>query len=384
MVRFIPTNIPIFGGEEIKIAKEVLESGMLTHKSGQGEWTKKFETMFAEYIGAKHAIAVNSGSAALHAALLALNLTSNDEIITSPFSFVASASMGLHVGAKVIFADITPETYNIDIEKVKLVWSKKTKVIIPVHLYGHPVDMDPLMEFAEEKDVTIIEDACQAHGAEYKERKVGSIGDMGCFSFYPSKNMTTIGEGGMITTSNDELAEKLNQIRNHGESKDYETVRLGHNFRMPEISSAVGTIQLKKLPDFIKTRSKNAEFFNTILEENPLLKPPVVKEYCTQHAWYLYTITFKIPDKRDPFIVKMQSNNIGTGIYYATPIHLMPLYKAEYGYKGGEYPQAEQASKEVLSIPINPTLKKDELELIRDKINEFTVENANNKAPASK
>jgi len=384
MVRFIPTNIPIFGGEEIKIAKEVLESGMLTHKSGQGEWTKKFESQFAEYIGAKHAIAVNSGSAALHAALLALNLSSTDEIITSPFSFVASASMGLHAGAKVIFADITPETYNIDIDKVKLVWSKKTKVIIPVHLYGHPVDMDPLMEFAEEKDVVIIEDACQAHGAEYKERKVGSIGDVGAFSFYPSKNMTTIGEGGMITTSNDELAEKINQIRNHGESKDYETVRLGHNFRLPEVASAVGTVQLKKLPDFIKTRSKNADFFNNILEENPLLKPPIVKEYCTQHAWYLYTITFKAPDKRDPFIVKMQSNHIGTGIYYSNPIHLMPLFKQEYGYKGGEYPQAEQASKEVLSIPINPTLKKDELELIREKINEFTSENSNNKAPVSK
>ncbi len=384
MVRFIPTNEPVFGGEEIKVAKEVLEGGMLTHKAGLGEWTKKFESLFAEYIGSKHAIAVNSGSAALHASLLALNLTGNDEIITTPFSFVASATMGLHAGAKVIFADITPETYNIDIEKVKLVWSKKTKVIIPVHLYGHPVDMDPLIEFAEEKDVKIIEDACQAHGAEYKERKVGSIGDIGCFSFYPSKNMTTIGEGGIITTSNDEIAERLHQIRNHGESKDYETVRLGHNFRMPEISSAIGTVQLKKLPDFIKTRTKNAEFFNKVLEENPLLKAPVVKEYCTQHAWYLYTITFKDPAKRDPFIVKMQSNNIGTGIYYSTPIHLMPLFKSEYGYKGGEYPQAEQACKEVLSIPINPTLKKDELELIKDKIIEFTAENSNNKTAVSK
>ena len=384
MGRFIPTNLPVLNNEEVKVAKEVLESGLLTQKSGLGEWTKKFESLFAEYIGTKHAIAVNSGSAAIHAALLALKLPKDAEIITTPFSFVATASMGLHVGAKVIFADITPETYNIDVEKIKLVYSKKTKVVIPVHLYGHPVDMDPLMEFAEEKELIVIEDACQAHGAEYKERKVGSIGDIGAFSFYPSKNMTTIGEGGMITTNNDDLAQKMIEVRNHGESKEYETVRLGHNFRMPEVSSAIGTIQIKKLPEFIKNRTKNAEFLNGVLEGNPIVKPPVVKDYCTQHAWYLYTVTFKDVTKRDPFIVKMQSNNIGTGIYYSTPIHLMPLYKEEYGYKGGEYPQAEQACKEVLSIPVNPTLKKDELELIKDKIIEFTGENSTNKTTASK
>lgn len=375
MARFITCNIPLLNTEELKIVKKVLESGLLTQKSGLGEYTKKFESLFAEFVGTKHAIAVNSGSAALHAALLALDFPKDAEIITTPFSFVATASMGLHVGAKVIFADITPETYNIDVENIKSVYSKNTKVIIPVHLYGHPVDMDPLMEFAEEKELIVIEDACQAHGAEYKGRKIGGIGDIGCFSFHTSKNMTTIGEGGMITTNNNELAEKFNQIRNHGESADYEIVRLGHNFRMPEVSSAIGTIQIKKLPEFIKKRTKNAEFLNKVLEDSNIIKAPTVMDYCTQHAWYLYTITFKDISKRDPFIIKLKSNNIRTNIYYSTPIHLMPFYKTEYGYKDSEYPQTEQACKEVLSIPINPTLKKEDLEIIKEKIIEFINEN---------
>ena len=371
----ITNNLPLLSKEELKIVEKVLESELLSQDRGYGEYTKEFESLFASFTSSKNAIAVNSGSSAIHAALLALNLSKDDEIITTPFTFIATASMGLHVGAKIFFADVTPDTYNIDVEKVKQVCTKNTKVIIPVHLYGHPVDMDPLMEFATENDIVVIEDACQAHGAEYKGRKIGSIGDIGCFSFHSSKNMTTIGEGGMITTDNNEISERINQIRNHGESKDYETVRLGHNFSMSEVSSAIGSVQLKKLPDFLKTRSKNAEFFNEILVDNPILKPPVVKDYCTQHAWHLYTVTFKNTKKREPFIAKMQSNNIQTGIYYPRPIHLSPIFQEKFGYTSGAYPKAEQACNKVLSIPVSPILKREELEIIKEKIIEFIEEN---------
>ena len=236
--QFIPSNRPILGAEEIAAVTKVLESGMLTHKSGAGKFTQQFEEAFAKFVGAKHAIAVNSGTAALHAALLAFDIKAGDEVIAPPFSFIATTNMVLLNGAKVVFADITQDTYTLDPEKVKEVITPKTRAMIPVHLYGHPTDMDPLCELGQKHDIAIIEDACQAHGSKYRGKHVGTLGDVGTYSLYPSKVITT-GEGGILTTNDDLLAEQLRQIRTHGEIRPYEYVKLGHNYRLPEFQSAV-------------------------------------------------------------------------------------------------------------------------------------------------
>jgi perosamine synthetase len=243
----IPVNIPLLGKEEKEAVMKVLDSGMLTQKAGRGPMVSEFEKKFANYVKVKDAIATNSGTAALHAALLALNLKPSDEVIVPSFTFVATASVVLHVGAKPVFVDIDPEIYAMDPHEVKKKITPNTKAIIPVHLFGHPADMDALKELTKARSIKVIEDACQAHGATYKGRQVGSIGDLACFSFYPSKNMTT-GEGGMVTTNDDDIAEAIRTIINHGEKEAYQTVRLGHNFRMPEVSAAIGTVQIDKLP----------------------------------------------------------------------------------------------------------------------------------------
>lgn len=373
--KFIPVNVPLTGAEELKAVKAVLESGMLTQKANRGPEALKFEESFADYIGVKHAIAVNSGSAALQACLMALNLKKEDEVIVPTFSFIAPASMVLEAGGKVRFADINPVTFTLDVESVKKEMSDKTRAIIPVHLYGHPVDLEPLMEMASKKDVTVIEDACQAHGAVYKGKKVGSVGHMGCFSFYPTKNITT-GEGGMITTNNNELAENLRMIRNHGESEEYVSVRLGNNFRMSELAAAIGNVQLKKLDEFVKVRTQNAEHLTKIIDEleKKPFSAPVVEEYAV-HAWYLYTIKFEDAEKRDPFIVYMQKNNVGTGVYYSTPLHLMPIFQERYKLEKGNFPIAELATEQVLSLPVNPSVSKPQLEFITETITNFCTEN---------
>ncbi|MDO8123839.1 MAG: DegT/DnrJ/EryC1/StrS family aminotransferase, partial [Candidatus Hermodarchaeota archaeon] len=264
--RFIPSNLPILGAEEIAAVTEVLESGMLTHKSGSGTFVRRFEEAFAKFVGAKHVIAMNSGTAALHAALLAFDVKAGDEVIAPPFSFIATTNMVLLNGAKVVFADISPDNFNLDPAKVEAAITPKTRAILPVHLYGHPADMDPLVELAQKHGVRIIEDAAQAHGSKYKGRDVGTIGDVGCFSLYPSKVITT-GEGGLLTTNDDELAETLRQIRTHGEIRPYEYVQLGHNYRLPELQAAIGVEQMKRLPDFLEKRKKNAEHLTSHLAD---------------------------------------------------------------------------------------------------------------------
>ncbi|MHA1376994.1 MAG: DegT/DnrJ/EryC1/StrS family aminotransferase [Candidatus Helarchaeota archaeon] len=365
-MEFVPVNKPLLGKEEQRKIEEIIESGTLTHKEGKGKCVLEFENAFSKYIGTKYAVAVNSGTAALHAALMALDLKPHDEVIVPTFTFVATAEVVLHVGCKVIFTDINSRTYNIDLLNIKKAVTKKTKAIIIVHLYGHPVDTDPILDFAANKDIKVIEDAAQAHGAKYYNKKVGSLGDFGCFSFYPSKNMTT-GEGGMITTNNSELAEKIKMIRNHGESEEYKTVILGHNFRMPEIAAVIGYEQLKKLENFIKKRTRNAEILNDALNNLDNINPPIVENYA-KHAWYLYTATLEDPAKRGEFMSKLRDENIGSGVYYFTPLHIMPLFQKLYGFKGGEFPISEKMSKSVISLPVHPGIEKEQMEYIAEKI----------------
>lgn len=357
----IPINKPIIGKEEIEAVKKVLESGILTNASpAGGPMVKAFEEAFANYIGVRYAIAVNSGTAALYAALLALNIKPGDEIIVPAFTFVATANAVLQVGAKPVFVDIDPKTYTMDPDDLRKRITDKTKAIIPVHLYGLPADMDPIMEIAEEYSIFIIEDAAQAHGSEYKGSKTGSLGHLGCFSFYPSKVITT-GEGGMITTNNDELAKRLKMIRTHGQVKGYDSVILGANLRMPEMEAAIGLVQLKKLEKFLALRRRNALTLTELLAELETLQLPT-EPPDRKHNWYLYTISVN-PTVRDKILNYLRSVGIGATVYYPTPIHKIPLY-ASLGYSSLKLPHCEKATKSVMSLPVHPQVGEKEIEFI--------------------
>jgi dTDP-4-amino-4,6-dideoxygalactose transaminase len=366
--KFIPSNLPILGEEEIAAATDVLRSGMLTHKTGAGKYARLFESAFAKFIGTKEAVAMNSGTAALHASLLAIDIKPGDEVIAPPFTFIATTNMILLLGGKVVFADIDPTTFTLNPQAVEAAITPKTTAILPVHLYGHPTDMDPLLELAKTNNLTIIEDAAQAHGSKYKGTPVGAIGEMGCFSLYPSKVITT-GEGGVITTNDEELAERLRRIRTHGEIRPYEFVMLGHNYRMPEIEAAIGSEQVKRLPQFLSKRRQNAEFLTKHLADIPEIILPTEASWAT-HNWYLYTIRITAPQNRDQIQKTLHNAKIGAAIYYEVPLHLTPIYQRLFGYKSGLMPVSEQAATQVLSIPVHPALTNEELSWIVEQVHQ--------------
>ena len=272
----IPINAPKIGKEEIEAVVKVLESGILTHGLGAGPMVTQFEKDFAKFVGAKHAIAVNTGTAALHLALSAADIKTGDEVILPSFTFVATAEVVVIAGAKPVFVDIDPETYNISPEKIEKRITEKTKAVMPVDLYGLPANMQPIKEIAEKHGLIIIEDAAQAHGASYIGKPLGTFADAACWSFYASKNMTT-GEGGMVTTNDDELAKKIRFMRSHGEKEKYKSIMLGHNYHMPEIQAAIGSVQLEKLPIFLDKRRENAKKLTANLKDTEKLElPPTI------------------------------------------------------------------------------------------------------------
>ena len=361
----IPINAPQIGKEEVDAVVEVLKSGILTTGLGKGPNVVRFEKAFAEFVRAKYAVAVNSGTAALHSALLAIEISRGDEVILPSFTFVATAEMVVLAGAKPVFVDINPNTYTIDPEEVEKAITEKTRAIIPVDLYGLSADMKAIKEIAEKHDLKIIEDAAQAHGALYKGEPPGKYADITCWSFYASKNMTT-GEGGMLTTNNEDYAEKLCYIRSHGEKVKYHSHMLGHNYRMPEIEAAIGYIQLKKLPNFIEKRRKNAEILTEKLKENNKIQLPSEPEGY-KHSWYLYTIRLKNANanQRNNLVEKLKKHGIGTGVYYHTPIHLMPYYRQFGEYK---LPKTETASEQVLSLPVHPGVSEEQANFIAETV----------------
>ncbi|MBD3226855.1 MAG: aminotransferase class I/II-fold pyridoxal phosphate-dependent enzyme [Candidatus Lokiarchaeota archaeon] len=322
---------PFMGEEEIEAVIKVLKSKRLTLISGNR--VSEFEKKFASYIGVKYAVAVNSGTAALHTCLASLDLGPGDEVIIPPFTFIATASSVLHQNAIPIFADIDPDTYCINPEAVKSAITENTKAIIPVHLFGHPANMDPLMEIAEKNELYIIEDACQAHGALYKGKKVGSIGQLGCFSFFESKNMMC-GEGGMITTNNQELAEKCRLIRHHGEPSWYKYVRLGYNYRMTEIQAALGMVQLNKLDLMNERRIKYAKYYNKNLRDILGIKIPYAADN-VKHVYHLYAPLIapqEIGITKDRFLAKLNEMGTVTKLIYPEPLYKSPLFQRPMGY----------------------------------------------------
>jgi len=357
----IPINAPQIGEEEVEAVVNVLKSGILTHALGAGPMVKRFEEDFARFVEAKHAIAVNSGTAALHMAVVAAGVKRGDEVVLPSFTFVATAETVVMAGAKPVFADINPETYNISPEAVEKALTKRTKAIIAVDLYGSPADLKPLREIADKHGLKVIEDAAQAHGAVYKGKPVGAYADIACWSFYASKNMTT-GEGGMITTNDDEIAENLRLIRSHGEKEKYKSILLGHNYRMPEIEAAIGIAQLKKLPNFLAKRRENAERLTAKLCDVKNLQLPCEPKGC-RNSWYLYTVKIKNADraKRDSIVKKLRDEGIGAEVYYPWPIHLMPYYRK---FGKGNLPETEKASEQVLSLPVHPGVTAEQIDFI--------------------
>ncbi len=354
---------PLIEKEEEQAVLNVLKSGVIA----QGPKTEEFERNFAEYCNAKYAVAVNSGTAALHLALMAMDIKEGDEIITTPFSFIASANCILYVGAKPVFADIDEKTFNISPESIIEKITDKTKAIIPVHLYGQPCDMKDIMKIAEDHHLLILEDACQAHGAEYENKRVGSFGDAAAFSFYPTKNMTT-SEGGMITTNSKEIAEKAKIFRNHGQIKRYYHEFLGYNLRMTDICAAIGIEQLKKLDKFTQKRIENAQYLSDKLKNIKGIEVPYVAGN-VKHVFHQYTIKIE-NGKRDEINKKLNDAGIGTGIHYPIPINDQPFYK-KMDYNADETPAAREMAKNVLSLPIHPSVTRENLDYIAEKLREI-------------
>lgn len=352
----IPIAKPMIGAEEKRAVLEVLDSGILA----QGKKVAEFEQEFAKFIGVKHAIATSNGTTALHAALLAHNIQAGDEVITSPFSFVATANAIKMAGAVPIFVDIDENTFNINPHLIESAITAKTKAIMPVHLFGLPVEMDKIVALAKKHNLFIIEDACQAHGAEFQEKKVGSFGT-GCFSFYPTKNMTT-GEGGMITTNDDEVAAKIRKIINHGSGKKYYHEVLGYNYRMTDIAAAIGVEQLRKLELFNRKRKENAACLNQKLRDiSGLILPPE-----ENHVFHQYTIQIT-NQNRDKVKEFLEERRITTAIFYPVPIHKQKAYPE---YNPLQFSVAEKASREVLSLPVHPALTAEDLEFISNSLKE--------------
>lgn len=346
--------------EEAERVKAVLDSGMIA----DGPEVRTFEEEFASFCGADHGVATSNGTTALHTAFEALDIGDGDQVVTTPFSFVSSANAIRLAGATPIFADINPDTFNLDPESVEeIVRERDVDAVLAVHLYGLPSDLSPLQDIANEYELALIEDAAQAHGAEYAGEKIGSFGDAGCFSFYPTKNMTT-GEGGMITTDRKDIAEKAASFANHGRSSDggYEHVRLGQNYRMTSIAAVIGQVQLDRLPEYVQARRANAALLNRGLKETNVITPSEPKE--RRHAYHQYTIR---AENRDELAEYLNDVGIGTGVYYPTPIHKQPAYD----HVNCSAQVSEQMSDEVLSLPVHPQLSTEDIESVIQAVIEY-------------
>lgn len=355
----IPMAKPQMGPEEKQAVLDVLDSGIIA----QGPRVKAFEDAFAQMCGVKHAIATTSGTTALHVALLAQGIGEGDEVITSPFTFIASANSVLYVGGRPVFVDIDPKTFNIDPNLIEAAITPRTKAIMPVHLFGLVCDMQPIQEIAKKHNLALVEDACQSHGATYKGHKAGSFGT-GTFSLYPTKNITSA-EGGMITTDSDELDEKARVIRQHGMRRRYYHDELGFNFRMTDIHAAIGLEQLKKLDRFNRARQANAAYLNAHLQG--VITPYVPEGYV--HVFHQYTV--RVPDgRRDALRTYLQEHGVGSEVYYPVPVHRQSFYVKDLGYEVS-LPEAERAALEVLSLPIHPAVTQADLETIVSAVNEF-------------
>jgi len=347
----IPINIPDIGKEEIREVTTVLSEKSLTSSSFEGgKRVQQFEKLLSKFVKSKFAVAVNSGTAALQASLYAIDVKPGDEILVPSFTFVATANSVKSIGAKPVFVDILNDNFTMDPNDLRKKITRRTKAIIPVHLYGHMAYMDEILEIAKKKNIKIIEDASQSLGSKFKGKHSGTFSHLGCFSLYGGKVITS-GEGGAIVTDDKKLLEKLRQIRNHGMTKNNLITTLGLNLRLSEINAAIAKIQMKKLPHLINERKKNAQNLTDLLKDYDIILPKQRKN--ETRNWYLYTVALK---NRDKAMKKLNASGIGAMIYYSTPIHKTSYYKTKLSL-----PNTEWAASHVLSLPVHPKVRKPDL-----------------------
>ncbi|MEP6963142.1 MAG: DegT/DnrJ/EryC1/StrS family aminotransferase [Acidobacteriota bacterium] len=323
-----------------------------------GSEVAKFEEEFAAYSGAAHGIGTNSGTSALHLALLAAGVGPADEVITVPYTFVATTAAIRYTGATPVFVDIDPITFMIDVTQIESRITPRTKAILPVHLYGQPCDMDPILEIARKHKLIVIEDAAQAHGAEYTGRRAGSLGDMAIFSFYPGKNLGAYGEAGMVTTNNADYAQQIRLLRNWGTEQRYYHVLKGFNYRMEGIQGAVLRVKLKYLEQWTESRRANAAIYNELLAGSGVKTPQCAPD--RRHVYHVYAI---LTERRQKLTELLQAREIQFGIHYPQPIHLMQAH-ADLGHKRGDFPVSESIADQVLSLPIFPEMTRHQIETV--------------------
>jgi perosamine synthetase len=350
----IPAARPLIGDEERAAVDRVMRSGMLA----QGPEVAAFESEFGALVDGAHCVAVNSGTSALHLALIAMGVGRGDEVIVPSFTFAASGNSVRLAGAEPVFVDIDPDTFCVDPAAVEASVTDRTKAVMPVHLYGHPADMTALVELAGRHGFALIEDAAQAHAASWQGQPVGTFGATACFSFYPTKNMTS-GEGGMVTTGDAETARMLRLLRNQGMEKRYENEVVGFNTRMTDLHAAIGRVQLTKLAGWTEQRQANAIFLDANLEG--VVVPPVAEG--AVHVYHQYTIRV-VDGDRDAFAQRLQDQGVGCGVYYPIPTHRLPSFSLDL-----DLPETERAALEVLSLPVHPALSRDDLERIVEVVN---------------
>ncbi|MFC4437940.1 MULTISPECIES: DegT/DnrJ/EryC1/StrS family aminotransferase [Natrialbaceae] len=352
----IPIASPVLGDDEVDRVTRVLETGMLA----EGEVVREFEREFADYCGTDRAIATANGTAALHAALVALGIGEGDRVLTTPFSFVATANAIRHAGAEPVFADVDPVTYNLEPKAARdAARTEDVDAILVVHLYGCPAEMDAFVELAADLEIPLVEDCAQAHGASYRGQRVGSFGDAACFSFYPTKNMTT-GEGGMVLTDRDDVAERVERFVDHGRVGGYTHASVGHNFRMTNVAAAIGRAQFERLPGFVACRRENATRLTAAVTGTDGIEPPVDPDR-SEHVYHQYTVRAR---ERAAFRERLEAHDVGTAVYYPRCIHEQPAYDGV----SHDAPRAERAAAEVVSVPVHPALSDDDVDRIAEVI----------------
>ncbi len=363
MADFIPVYEPVLGGNEKKYVMDCMDSGWI---SSLGKYVTEFEKGFSSYCGRKFGVSVANGTVALHLALLALGIKKSDEVIVPDMTFVATANAVSYVGAKPVAVDSEMETWNIDTSKIEEKITKKTKAIIPVHLFGHPCDMDPIIDIAKDHSLFVVEDAAEAHGAEYKGKKVGGFGSISCFSFYGNKTITT-GEGGMCLTDDEKLAEEMSFLKDHGMSKEkrYWHSKVGFNMRMTNIQAAIGLAQLEQIDKFIDRKRKNSELYNSLLKGvDGITLPPEMPWAKSTYWMYSVLVQDAYGRSRDQLMSKLKENKIDSRPFFY-PMHQLPMYKSERSF-----PVADELSARGISLPSSPSLTKDDVERVCKAISE--------------
>ncbi len=364
-------NVPFIDfSEQYRIIKNEITEGLNeVFETGSfilGPKEKAFEAEFAAYCGVKYAVGVNSGTDALYLALSAMEIGPSDEVILPAFTFIATALCVSYTGARPVFVDVEEETLNIDPIKFKQAITSKTKAVIPVHLYGQPANMDEIVAIAKENNITVIEDAAQSHGAEYKNKKVGSLGDIACFSFYPTKSLGAFGDGGIVVTDYEEIADKLKMLRDYGRKGRYEHKVKGYNSRLDTVQAVILSAKLKYLDEWNRMRNDNATYYCELLRDVEGVKCPIIKEDRT-HVFQTFAVRLQ---DRDAVLDAMKEKGIGVLIHYPIPLHLQEAY-ADLGYKKGDFPVSEMLASEVLSLPMFPHMKKEQIEYVSSSLKDI-------------